>query len=55
MITRITAETNKTYNGKYRTYTWDRSMINNIIENIPKLIKLDGCWKNVKIHKKGHK
>jgi len=54
MITRIIAETNKTYNGKYKTYTWNRSMINNIIENIPKLIKLDGYWKNIKIYKIGN-
>ena len=32
-------------------WTWDRNTIHNTIENIPKLMELDGYWKDIKIHK----
>jgi hypothetical protein len=52
MIQRITATCNKEckyYQKKNKEYHWDRTTIGNIIENIPKLIKKDGFWENVKI------
>jgi hypothetical protein len=48
MIFRIEAKSKK--DG--RTYHWDRNTIGNIIENIPKLIKLDGFYEEIKIYKK---
>ena len=35
-----------------RIYHWNRDTIGNIIENIPKLIKLDGFYEEIKIYKK---
>jgi hypothetical protein len=47
MIFRIEA-----YNTKdKRIYHWDRNTIGNIINNISKLMKLDGFWKDIKIWK----
>ena len=34
-----------------RVFHWDRKMIGDIIENIPKLIEKDGFYKNIKITK----
>ena len=34
-----------------KVFTWDRNTIGNIIENVPKLIKLDGWWEDIKIIK----
>lgn len=35
-----------------RKYTWMRNTIGDIIENIPKLIELDGFYENIKIYEK---
>jgi hypothetical protein len=48
MIHRIEAKNKK--DG--RIYTWDRQTIGDIIENIPKLIKLDGFYEKTKIYEK---
>ena len=57
MIQRITAISNHKINSKPckncygLTFTWDRDSIGDIIENIPKLIKLDNYWINIKLKK----
>jgi hypothetical protein len=48
MIYRIEAINKK--DGK--KYTWDRNTLGDIIENVPKLIKLDGFYEKIKIYKK---
>ena len=35
-----------------KKYTWNRNTIGNIIENIPKLIELDNCYKDIQIYEK---
>ena len=35
-----------------KKYTWNRQTIGDIIENIPKLIELDNCYKCIQIYEK---
>jgi len=40
------------YKKDGKKYTWYRNMIGDIIENIPKLLELNGFYKKIKIEKR---